>query len=398
MSAALIVAVLMAGGGGDGQTPGGEALAAALTQALGPGTSVVLEYVSTPSEAAALRLEGMAHAAAVATVSEGVPGRPGASSGAGRSVRLRIHLRGGAWRSLQLTFPSGEDAIERGRSIGLAVAATILSNARSPVAASRGDVASPASPASPAESASSASSASPAFAAGSSSNSTTRVAVPSASPSLAEESSPGSFAGPAISTARAPVEASGDEVDALSPAPARHALEILGLGSAGVAGPASGLGVAAHLERAGRTAARAFWARVGGGLRSGSVAGLNGDHQVAWATLGGAWRLPARPASAPAPAPASGHFGIALTVDGGVLVQVLSHRQSTGVAARSTRALPEAGLGLAATWRLRGSWEAQAGLGLEVAIGHTEVWVAQRYVTTIPIVRGLASFGLRFDL
>ncbi len=365
MSPALIVAVLMAGGGGGGQTPGGAALAAALTQALGPGTSVVVEYVSAPSEAAALRLEEMAHAAAVATVAEDAPGRHGAAPGAGRAVRVRIHLRAGAWRSLQLTFPSGEDALERGRSIGLAVAATILSNAPSPVGPSRGDVASSDAAASP--------------------------------PAV---SSPESFTAPTISTARDPVEvsASGEGVDALSPARARHALELVGLGSAGVAGPAGGLGLAAHLERAGRAApatARVFWARAGGGFRSGAVAGLNGDHQVAWATLGGAWRLPGRTGIAPAP---GGPLGIALAVDLGVLVEVLSHRQSTGVAARSTRALPEASLGLAATWRLGGAWEAQAGVGLEVALGHTEVWVAQRYLTTIPILRGLASLGLRFDL
>jgi hypothetical protein len=373
MSPALIVAILMAGGAadgaGDGQTTGGAALAAALTEALGPGTSVVVEYVSAPSEVAALRLEQVARAAAVATVAEDVPGRNGAPPGARRSIRVRIHLRAGAWRSLQLTFPPGEDAVERGRSIGLAVAATILSNAPSAAAPSRGERG--------------------------------ELVASASSESTAARSSPESSTEPAISIARGPVEASGEVIDPISPlstARARHAIELVGLGAAGVDGPASGLGLAAHLERAGRAAptmAQVFWARVGGGFRSGSVAGLNGDHQVAWATLGGAWRLPARATVAPGP---GSPFGIAFAVDLGVLVQVLSHRQATGVAARSARALPEASLGLAATWRLGGAWEAQAGLGLELALGHTEVWVAQSYLTTIPMLRGLASLGLRFDL
>jgi hypothetical protein len=376
MSPALIVAILLAGGGpdgaGDGQTTGGAALVAALTEALGPGTSVVVEYVSAPSEAVALRLQEMAHAAAVATVAEDVPGRYGASPGARRSIRVRIHLRAGTWRSLQLTFPPGEDALERGRSIGLAVAATILSNAPSPVTSSRGELVA---------SDSSASSAS--------------------SESSAGGASPESSTEPAISTVRNPMEASGEVGDPISPlstSRARHAIELVVLGSAGLAGPASGVGLAAHFERAGRaapTTARVFWARVGGGFRSGSVAGLNGDQQVAWATLGGAWRLPSRAAVAPAP---GSPFGIAFAVDMGVLVQVLSHRQSTGGAVRSARPLPEASLGLAATWRIGGAWEAQAGFGLELVLGHTEVWVAQSYLTTIPMLRGLGSLGLRFDL
>jgi hypothetical protein len=382
MSPALIVAILMAGGGadgaGDGQTTGGAAMVSALTEALGPGTSVVVEYVSTPSEAAAMRLQQVAHAAAVATVAEDVPGRSGASVGARRSIRVRIHLQSGAWRSLQLTFPPGEDALERGRSIGLAVAATILSNAPSPVGASRGDLAA-----------------------------ADTSTAPVSSESSAAVSSPEPSTEPAISTERGPAEVSaevGDSAPPLAPiwplstARARHAIELVGLGSAGVAGPAGGLGLAVHLERAGRaapTTPQVFWARVGGGFRSGSVAGLNGDQQVAWATLGGAWRLPARTAAARTP---GSPFGIAIALDLGVLVQVLSHRQSTGEADRRVRALPEGSLGLAATWRIGGAWEAHAGLGLELALGHTEVWVAQSYLTTIPMLRALATLGLRFDL
>jgi uncharacterized membrane protein len=42
------------------------------------------------------------------------------------------------------------------------------------------------------------------------------------------------------------------------------------------------------------------------------------------------------------------------------------------------------------------SWGAVAALGSEIAFGVTDVWVASKPVAHIPVVRGLAVFGVRF--
>lgn len=366
MSPTLIIGILMAGGGGDGQASEAAALLAAVTAALGPGVSVVVEYMPAPSEQDALRFEKVAHATAVAAIWEEASGGAGGASSRGtRAARVRVHVAAaasagtsaaavspdGTWRAAHLTFLPGDSSFERGRTIGLTVAAMIQSSGVPLGTAQDAEIA-------------------------------TRARTPTPAPPATGSASP------------ALPEAPGSTEDA------RLALEFDGIGAMGVGGPAGGLGAAVHLERARPSADRVgggLWWRVGGGFRAGPVDAANGDDRVAWATVGGAWRLPGQPRVArDSGHPAKNPLGIAITLDVGAVLHVLSHRQAAGPAIWQSRALPEASLGFAGTWRLGDSWEAQAGLGVEVAFGKTEVWVAQIPVTTIPVVRGLATLGVRF--
>jgi hypothetical protein len=410
-SAGLIVAIVIAAG--QGQAPGTAALLAALTEALGPGASIVVQTsVAVPSDADLLRVEELVHAAAVAVV---VPGGGVAAGAAAPVVHLRVHLLGGAthpgragtpgrtpprgrWISRQLVFVPGDAAVERGRTVGLAVASMVLAGAGA-VSGPSPSV-NPTPPNDPGEGSG--------LLGGAGSGPRSRPGheglgrpSPPGSSETAPASSAPAAAGVAVSTTSAPGAASGWWGGM------RGAFELGAVGATGVGGAADGLGGAAHLEVGRRitgdpTLADHLWARVGGGARGGSVPGLDGGDLVVWATLGGAWRLPGwgnRGSAAEPDGPTSPglrSFGLGVTFDVGAVIHELFHRQTQGAAFHDARVLPAASVGVEGTWRLGPSWQAVVGLGAELAFGRTDVLVARQQVATIPALRGLGTLGLRF--
>jgi hypothetical protein len=353
MTVAIVIGILMASG--PGQAPGTAALVAALSEALTPGSSIVVEDATVISDADSLRLERELGAAAVVAVVV-----PGLANAGAVTFHVRVHVAGGdRWIDRRVTFPPGDTMVERGRTIGLTVASILLSEtALFPAAQDRAQDRSQDRAQDRSQDRSIVG---------------TDASVEPPAPATAVAAVPG---GPGLSQHSAAVADSGTR---------SYALELTAVQATGVSGPATGLGGAAHFEMA---ATAGWWLRIGGGARGGSVAGLGGNDLVAWATIGGAWRLPA--------VIHGGRFGIGACLDAGFVLHELSHTRAAGTTAYASRLLPQATVLVQGSWRMSSSWTAVAALGSEIAFGVTDVWVASKPVAHIPVVRGLALLGVRF--
>lgn len=142
--------------------------------------------------------------------------------------------------------------------------------------------------------------------------------------------------------------------------------------------------MAAQLEVA---LAATMWARGGGGTRRAGVPHLNGDDAVTWGALGAAWR-PRTPTE-------QRRLGAGLCVDLGLLFHDLSHDGPTGATTHGSHVVPGVTILAEGAMRISGSLQLILAIGTELALGTTEVEVANRAVATIPVVRGLAQLGVR---
>jgi hypothetical protein len=346
MTSGIVIGILVAAG--QGQTSGTAAMLMTLSEALGPGPSIAVREAALPSQSEALRMEKELRAEAVVAIIERISSAVGQTN-----VEVRVHVaQGDRWVSHKVAFHPTDVPVERGRAIGLTVASMLIAEAAvvpavapaersakegAPENSTKVDVASPVSPVSP----------------------LANVSTVSAVSSV-----------PARTT---------------KPTELRIAGDLTALATTGLGGPAAGIGAAAHLEVA---LTELLWSRVGGGAREGSISGLNGQDVAAWFTIGGAWR-PTRPSPARP-------VNFAVLLDGGVVFHDLSHTRADGTTAQSGRILPVAALGVEGAWRIGRSWDAIAALGIEAALGVTDVWVATKPVATIPVVRGFTALGIRF--
>ena len=216
MPGAIIIGILIATGGAHG--PGTAALVAALTEALGPGPSIVVEDTVVPSDSDVLRMGEQLHARAVVIVEE---------QGAPTSVHVRVHvIRDDRWIDRRMTFHTSDTAVERGRAVGLTVGSILL--AETTVVAQGGGRGRGAAARGP--------------------SGTDGKAGRSEMPQRRQSPS-------------GPRESSDSH---------HHAVDLSLVGSTGVSGPAGGLGGASHFEFA---LTEAVWPRFGGGARVGPVAG-----------------------------------------------------------------------------------------------------------------------------
>ena len=161
-------------------------------------------------------------------------------------------------------------------------------------------------------------------------------------------------------------------------------VELLGLGATGIGGPSSGFGAGL----AGRWLfARSLSLRVAGGLRRGEVPEANANTEVEFASLGLGLALPLGPGSRFA----LGGHGSAL---------ILRHEvdrvsASSGSAEQKSRVIPGAEATLEASLRFSANAGFVAGVGAELAFGHTALLVKGNEVTQIPVLRGLAELGIQ---
>ncbi len=328
-----IVAILLAAG--EASSPTADAMIGAITEALGPTTFLVLRSSVAPSDAEALQIEHESRAEAVARVNWEGPGHS--------TAVLRTHLASSdRWIERHISFLPGDSRAERWRTLGFSVAALLLPE--HDLGAPEGQR--------PAPNANSA-------------------GVPSAAAAVATGAS-------------APSSASG----ALDPSRydrGRLAFDLAATGALGVAGPARGVGGAAHAEY---LVGLAIFIRAGAFLRTGGVPGLDGGDTIAAAGGGLAFR-PAQAAGARHP------FGLGLAIEVLAIYHDLYHRDVSGQTLHRSRMMPALSAIVEGSWAVERSWDACVGLGAEIASGSTDVFVAGQPVAAIPPVRLVGQVGLR---
>jgi hypothetical protein len=177
--------------------------------------------------------------------------------------------------------------------------------------------------------------------------------------------------------------------------PARTALRLSGIGSAGIGGEARGIGAAGAGEF---LLTRAMWLRLGFGLRQGNIPGLtssgvaSAEDLAFYGGLGVAF-WPVRPS-------AERRVAVGVRIDGLVLYHGVSRTPQGGSATRLTKWLPGADALAEVAWNVAGSLEIVASVGVEVALGNTDLQVITgddepRVVATIPPLRGVGEVGIR---
>lgn len=330
----VVVGILIAAGGPPG--PWSDAMSRALTEALGPNVTIVVRESSAEADLERRHLAREIRADAVAFIAW-------SGADAARAV-VRVHaVRSDRFIDRQINFQAADSWPERGRTVGFSIAAVVMAETEGKLEdqpqAGRGDESPPSSPASP--------------------------PTVTTAPGIAGEAAGG----------RRRVSAG------------RLALDLAALGALGLAGPATGFGGAAHAEyRLGGS----WHLRAGSSLRTGAVPGLVGDDLAASAGLGVAFR-PLVPAT-------NRSFGLGAVVEGLVLYHDLSHREADGQTLHGGRFLPGIFAGADGSWAVAGPIDLLVGLGVEVALGRTEVVVAGQSVATVPPLRlqGEAGFRVHF--
>jgi len=175
-----------------------------------------------------------------------------------------------------------------------------------------------------------------------------------------------------------------------APEPARPtkaaigALDLVGIGAAGLGGPATALGAGLS----GRWFfARTLSLRLGGGFRRGDVEEAHAGSQFAYGALGVGFVF----AEAERGKFSLGGRGDALFGSYGLR----RHSELNGLPEHHERFLAGADLLLESCWYLGENAGIVLGLGGELAFGDTDVVVAGQAVTDIPPLRALAELGAR---
>jgi hypothetical protein len=203
----------------------------------------------------------------------------------------------------------------------------------------------------------------------------------------------GALPEPATPTAPTPVkavvgEAPAGDGSAASQQRARFVgmAELVGLGASGFGGTASGLGA----EVAGRWFfQRALSLRISGGLRHGDIPEASAISEVQFFGLGLAFEAPVSSGS---------RVALGGRVSGLVLRHEVVHLSSDDREPdRKSRVLPGVVAVFEASWHFSSGAAFVAGVGSELAFGHTDILVKGREVTEIPPLRGLAELGIQAD-
>lgn len=318
MSAPLIVLVLVAVG--DAHDASFVAMTTTAEGALGPGTIVVVRDVeATPNDVDALSISDVLHADALVEVSW-----PDADR---HRARLHVHASKTStkWDDREIAFAPNDAESERGRTLGFAVASMIP--APNP--------------------------------------------APPTSPTLETSPTPA----PTTSATSTPIEA-----PASSESSARVGLELVGLGSAGIGGSATGVGgeVGARLHVTDDVAIR-----IGGGVRFGSIGAATANSSTTRLAGGVAWDFVHA---------ASRRLSFTLRLDALVLRDALAR---TDRDEHGARWMPGADAFIEGAWSFSTGGAIVVGVGPEVAFGTTRVVVGATTVATLPPVRALASIGVR---
>jgi hypothetical protein len=160
--------------------------------------------------------------------------------------------------------------------------------------------------------------------------------------------------------------------------------EVVGLASAGIGGSASGVGA----EVGGRWLfARSLSLRISGGLRRGDIPEASSISEVEFLGLGLAFEAPVSMGS---------HLALGGRVSGLALRHEVDHLSSDDrVPDRKSRLLPGTNAMFEASWHFSSSAAFVAGVGSELAFGHTDVLVGGKEVTEIPPLRALAELGIQ---
>ena len=361
MSPAVIIGILVATS--EATSPGTVAAVGALTETLGA-SSVIVRAKDNVTDDELLRFEERVHATMVVGLTW--------SGGARRHARLRMHItkaeherddrrsREAAWLDRRMSFEPNDSPTERGRAVGLTIAAALLElEGRQTAEASGAPPGTEVAPATPAR-------------------------TPSA-PAATEKTAPAKTAPPEKTNATGPAE------DAAAP-PKNGALKGKGLvldlaaaGAVGLAGPATGLGGAAHMEL-GLVADLSL--RAGFGLRAGPVPGLDGHVLVASPSAGLAFRPRVT-------SDRGGRFGFGARLEALLLIHDFSHRDASGDSMHRGRLLPGATFALDGTLRLAAGIDLLVAAGAEIAFGGTDVVVGTRTVATVPPFRMVGEAGVR---
>jgi hypothetical protein len=160
--------------------------------------------------------------------------------------------------------------------------------------------------------------------------------------------------------------------------------ELVGLGTTGFGGTASGLGA----EVAGRWLFQhSLSLRISGGLRRGDIPEASAISEVQFFGLGLAFEAPV---SSGSPVALGGR------VSGLVLRHEVVHLSSDDREPdRKARVLPGVVAVFETSWHFSSSAAFVAGVGAELAFGHTDILIKGREVTEIPPLRGLAELGIQ---
>lgn len=357
MSTALTLVVLIASSDASDPTVG--AMTRAAREALGPTSQVVVrELPRDLSDEDAVTLEHALHADAIVEVTwQGTA-----------HLRARMHLHSdkrARWIDREISFDTSDVDAERGRAIGFTVASMIPERPGAPLADE--------------------------------SLSSTPAPAPTPAPKppvpVAKVASTGrarderdKHGKQDESEERAEREEHEERVETLreeSPRAWVVAVDVAASGGIGVAGDATGIGVAF----AGQWYfGPRFALRLGGVVRAGDVPEAQATSTEIAFGPGVLWRASAR-------APTLAHpFGFAVRAD---LLAVRLALARTGDASHPSRWIPAADLMLDATWLFTARTGFFAAIGPEIAFGATDVVVHGVRVATVPPLRGIAEIGLR---
>jgi hypothetical protein len=160
--------------------------------------------------------------------------------------------------------------------------------------------------------------------------------------------------------------------------------EAVGLAATGIGGSASGIGA----EVGGRWLfAGALSLRISGGIRRGDIPEASAISEMEFVSLGLAFE---------APVSARSQLALGGRVSGLALRHEVDHLSSDDRAPdRKSRLLPGADAVFEASWHFSSSAAFVAGVGSELAFGHTDILVKGREVTEIPPLRALAELGIQ---
>jgi hypothetical protein len=343
-------------------------------ETLGPGSSFVVQEVASPFQTNASALEMKLGAGAVVELVWSSDDRT-------RAI-LRVHIaRLDKWIRHEIVFRPADSLTERGRTLGYAVASILATDGEwkpSPALA-------PPSPPAPRRPA-------PAVA----TKQATPPKAPSPAPSRVPEGATDRASGERAARESKPAPETGPPPEP-TPEPTRKpkprstapprpaAIDLRGLGSVGLGGSATGLGLAAHGEY---LLAPTFWLSMTVAGRTGSVPNLDGFDSVGSALAGLTWRPFVSTAKRP--------VTVGVGLEAGALVHVVKHQ----IPSAATRVFkPAAATTVELAWRVAASWDLLIAGTLECAFGAIDVDLetvsTTTRIATIPAFRGLLTAGVR---
>jgi hypothetical protein len=336
MADSLTLIVLVA----TGWTPAGtEALLRAAHESLGPETHIDLrEVAGGPTDAQALRVERGEHADAVVELGWKDRNR--------RQATLRVHVaRGRRWIDRPLAFEPFDVEVERGRTLGYAMAAILPEpfphHIDAQAAAAQSEPAPPA---------------------------------PAPSPAPPGKPAPDTKAEQAASPARTGLA---------PPQGAAAAIDVIGLGAIGIAGDAAAVGGAAAAHW---FFLRPFSLRLGAGVKGGSIDIVGGRTLTPFLSAG----LAVHPRRATLARP----FGLSIRADFLALNQRLTQPSSSTEKQDLFFGMDAV---VDASWMFVQGTEVLVGTGVEGVFSPVRVTVDGQSVTTIPQFRVTAEVGFRFS-